>query len=85
MARAKFFGYSESTDRLAELAIATLKKEGAIIVDPVELPNAGKYDDSELEVLLYELKADLNGYLAGAGVRDLLLGHKADELRQRRG
>jgi len=38
-----------------------------VVVDPVELPNAGKYDDSELEVLLHEFKADLNGYLAGAG------------------
>ena len=65
--RGKFFGYSESTDGLAEQAIAVLKKEGAVIVDPVELPNAGKYDDSELEVLLYEFKADLNGYLASAG------------------
>ena len=34
------------------------------VIDPVELPNAGEYDDSEFEVLLYEFKADLNAYLA---------------------
>jgi amidase len=65
--RGKMFGYSEATDRLAEQAITALKKEGAIVVDPVELPHAGTYDDSETEVLLFEFKADLDGYLAGLG------------------
>jgi amidase len=30
----------------------------------VELPNAGKYGQTELEVLLYEMKADMAAYLA---------------------
>jgi amidase len=47
-----------------DAAIAKLKAAGATIIDPVELPNAGKYDDDELLVLEYELKADLNAYLA---------------------
>ena len=67
IARASFFGYSGVTDRLAEAAIAALKAQGAEIVDPADIPNAGKYDDSELEVLLYEFKTDLDKYLGALG------------------
>jgi amidase len=67
VARAKFFGYSGVTDRLAESALQLIKDEGAVLVDPANIPHAGEYDDAELEVLLYELKADLNSYLAGFG------------------
>jgi amidase len=67
VARAKLFGYSEVADRLAEQAIAAIKAAGAVIVDPADIPNVGKYDEAELEVLLYEFKADLNAYLAGLG------------------
>jgi amidase len=67
VARAKFFGYSDATDRLADAALGVLRREGAILVDPADIPHAGTYDDAELEVLLYELKADLNAYLASLG------------------
>ncbi len=67
VARAKFFGYSDATDRLAEAALGVLRREGAIVVDPADIPHAGSYDDAELEVLLYELKADLNAYLSALG------------------
>src|SRR5262245_22071340 len=50
-------------------AIATMKSAGAVIVDPVEIEAIGKIDESELEVLLTELKADLNAYLAQLGPR----------------
>jgi amidase len=63
----KFFGYSDVTDKLANDAFDVMKASGAIIVDPANIETAGKFDDSELEVLLYELKADLNAYLAGLG------------------
>jgi amidase len=72
--RGPFFGYSPAADRLAEAAILKMKELGAIVVDPVQLPNAGRYDDTELEVLLYEFKANLNLYLAsrrGVAVRSL--------------
>ena len=69
VARAKFFGYSDVTDRLAEAALDLLKHEGAILVDPADIPHAGEYDDDEQEVLLYELKTDLNSYLARLGPR----------------
>jgi amidase len=64
VARKRFFGYSPVTDRLIDAAIGDLKTAGAVIVDPADVPNAGAYDESELEVLLYEFKADLNAYLA---------------------
>jgi len=69
VARAKFFGYSDVTDRLAEAALDLLEREGAVVIDPADIPHAGEYGDAELEVLLYELKADLNKYLAGLGSR----------------
>jgi amidase len=63
--RAKFFGYNNATDQLAEEALKVLRREGAVLVDPADIPHLGEYDDAELQVLLYELKADLNGYLSG--------------------
>jgi len=75
VARKKFFGYSPEADALVETAIDVLRREGAVIVDPADIPHAGEYDDSELIVLLYELKADLAAYLAawapGARVKTL--------------
>jgi amidase len=63
----KLFGFHPQVDRLMEDAIGAMKKEGAVVVDPADIPHLRDYDASELEVLLYELKADLNGYLAGRG------------------
>ena len=65
--RAKFFGYSDVTDRLAEDALEVLRRNGAVLVDPADIPHAGEYDDDELEVLLYEFKADLASYLSELG------------------
>jgi amidase len=64
VARKKFFGYSPEADALVGTAIDVLKAHGAVLVDPADIPHAGEYDDSELTVLLYELKADLATYLA---------------------
>ena len=65
--RNRLFGYSPAADRLAEAAIAEMKKQGAMIVDPANIATLGKFDDSEFEVLLYEFKADLNKYLTWLG------------------
>ncbi len=65
--RTKFFGYHPATDKLAAAALSELKSSGAVLIDPANLPNAGKYDDSELDVLLFEFKADLNKYLEELG------------------
>lgn len=63
----KHFGFSERVDKLMNDHIAVMKRLGAVIVDPADIPTTGKFDDSEFEVLLYEFKADLNAYLAGLG------------------
>ena len=64
-----FFGFNDKVDKLMDEAIAVMKRLGAVIVDPANIATAGKFDDSEFEVLLYEFKADLNQYLAGLGPR----------------
>ncbi len=64
VARKKVTGYNTHTDRLFEQAVADLKRLGAEVVDPADFGSLGDYDDDELEVLLYELKARLNAYLA---------------------
>ena len=53
--------------QLIEAAIAEMKAQGAVIVDPADIPTAAQLDDCEFEVLLYEFKADLNAYLAALG------------------
>jgi amidase len=63
----KSFGFHEGVDCLINDCIQEMKKLGAVIVDPADIPTAGKFDDSEMEVLLYEFKADLNTYLAARG------------------
>jgi amidase len=67
VARKRYFGYSPATDRVIDAAIAALKAGGATIVDPADIPTAARLDDCELEILLYEFKADLNAYLGGLG------------------
>jgi amidase len=67
VARTKFFGYSDVTDRVIDTALDVLRREGAVLVDPANLATAGQFDDAELEVLLYDFKADLNRYLAELG------------------
>jgi amidase len=58
-----FFGPNDRVHAVFEAACATMKAKGATLID-CEVPNTDKYGESELEVLLYELKADLNIYLA---------------------
>ncbi len=63
----KHFGFNDAVDKLMNDHIAAMKRLGAIVIDPADIPTSGKFDDSELEVLLYEFKADLNAYLSKAG------------------
>ena len=65
----KNFGFNDQVDRLLNEATAELKRQGATIVDPADIATTGKFDDAELEVLLYEFKTDLNKYLAALGAR----------------
>lgn len=63
----KYFGFNDGVDKLMNDLIGEMKKLDAVIVDPADIPTTGKFDDSEMEVLLYEFKADLNAYLKGLG------------------
>src|SRR5712692_3078420 len=60
------FGNPEG-DRLVGAALEVLKAQGAVLVDPVEIPHLKDYSDQEITVLLYEFKADLSAYLATLG------------------
>jgi amidase len=66
-----------------------IKKLGAVLVDPADIPTTGKFDDSEFEVLLYEFKADLNAYLAGLGpqapvrsIKDVIAFNEKNRVRE---
>jgi amidase len=63
----KSFGFNDAVDKLLNECIDAIKRLGATVVDPADIPTQGKFDDTELEVLLYEFKADLNKYLASLG------------------
>ena len=65
VARKRYFGYSAPADRVIDAAITQMRTAGAVIVDPADIPTASRLDDCELDILLYEFKADLNAYLAG--------------------
>ncbi|WP_233843315.1 amidase [Dyella sp. 2HG41-7] len=57
-------GNEPNADRVMEEAIAAMKAQGAIIVDPVTLPHLAELGDPEMTVMLYDFKHDLNAYLA---------------------
>lgn len=61
------FGFNEEVDKVMEAALETMRKQGAILVDPASIESAGKFGESEFTIFLYELKADLNAYLAKLG------------------
>jgi amidase len=63
------FGFNASVDALMATALEVLKMQGAVLVDPAEIETRGKFDESESTVFMYELKADLNAYLARLGER----------------
>jgi amidase len=63
----KYFGFNDAVDHRMENVIEAIKKQDAEIIDPADLESHGKFDETELTVLLYELKADLNAYLASRG------------------
>jgi len=63
----KYFGFNDAVDKLMDSLLDEMKRAGAEIVDPADIPTIGKFDDSELTVFLYELKADLAAYLARRG------------------
>ena len=63
----KYFGFHDAVDALMNNLLEEMKRAGAEIIDPADLPSHGKFDETEFTVLLYELKADLNAYLENLG------------------
>jgi amidase len=59
------FGANPHVDQIIEESIALMAAQGAEVVDPADIPNAKEMWTAELEVLLFEFKADLNTYLRG--------------------
>ncbi len=62
-----YFGFHDGVDAAMGEALLVLKKRGAELVDPADIPNMDKVGEAELSVLLFELKAGLNAYLARLG------------------
>jgi amidase len=65
--RNRLFGYSPPADALAEAAIAQLKAQGAEVIDPVEIPTLGKFEEDEFNVLQFEFGPDLKKYFEWLG------------------
>ena len=63
----QFFGFHPEVDAVMAQAIEAMKLRGAVVVDPVEFENRDEMDSASYLVLLYDLRADLDAYLAGLG------------------
>ena len=63
----KLFTNNPEVTRLIEGALDAMKKAGAEIIDPADLPSQGQMDHTEFQVLSYEFKAGLNAYLGQLG------------------
>jgi amidase len=57
-------GFHDRVDAVFEDALSALRGLGAEVIDPADVPNATDLEEPELEVLLFEFKADLAAYLA---------------------
>ena len=62
-----YFGFHDGVDAVMGEALSAMKKLGAELIVPADIPNMDKIGDAEFSVLLFELKADLNAYLARLG------------------
>ncbi len=62
------FGSDARVLAIMESGLEVMRSLGAELIE-VDLPPASKFEKAELEVLLYEFKADLNAYLANLGER----------------
>jgi amidase len=61
----QYFNMGPAVTAVMEESLDLIRHAGAEIVDPANGPSFDKWGDTEMEVLLYEFKADLNHYLAG--------------------
>ena len=63
----KMAGTEPRVLKIFDACIETIRKLGAIVVDPVDVENFNKFGKTEVEVLLFEFKAGLNAYLSTLG------------------
>jgi amidase len=63
----KFFQPRSLSERVMEAALEAMRRAGAVLVDPADLPTHGRVGEGEFEVMLYEFKAGLNAYLESLG------------------
>lgn len=85
-----FFGAHPKVDELMESALGQLKRLGAELVEGITLKKSAELEKAEGEVLHYEMKADMNDYLASLGpqapirtlkeIIEFNKGHKEAEL-----
>jgi amidase len=60
-------GFNDRVDRSFDDALEVMRGLGADIVDPVEIAHVAELEEPEYEVLLYEIKANLEAYLSALG------------------
>lgn len=63
----QYFGFLPQVDELMEKSLDVLKNKGAVLIDPVKIESLNKFGDTEMTVLMYELKADMLAYLKHRG------------------
>jgi len=76
----KSFDLTEGLARVFSEALEAMKHEGAIIIDPVEMPTLNKFAESELAAMLYEFKADMNAYLSANAAEGKAIARSLKEL-----
>ncbi len=71
----EYFDIHPGAIEVIDGVLEEMRRSGAILIDPADLPSHGQFGGAEMEMLLYEFKAGLNAYLAelapGAPVRTL--------------
>jgi amidase len=63
----EFFGGDPRVDALMEQAIEVMRRQGAEIIDPVDVPSYEDFERSSYQVMLYEFKHGLEAWLADLG------------------
>lgn len=74
----KLAGMEPNADHALDAAIATLRAQGAIVIDPVDVPNLDTLGDAEMTVMFYEFKHDLAAYLRDSNAKPKTLSALID-------
>lgn len=59
----QFFGFHDKVDFQLQISLDIMKAQGAELIDNIEFEGRRDWNNAEWEVLLYELKHDMNKYL----------------------